>query len=494
MKNPQHFLFEDQLGEGLARCEHCNAIHETDSGHTVQTRTTNGWSFNAELWCESCIDDHATECENCNEYYPTAELHHTGDNEQVCPPCIDEHYSTCSDCGDLHRNDDCHTVNNEETVCRHCIDNGSGDRYHYHDGEGWSTEPPEDEDEDDNDEHQGPDGMTRHRYHADANDKLGHTIANTGQTYGAELEYKGNPHDWPAIAAACRNRAILTDDSTVSGELVSAALTAGELRRYLVAVTAALTGTHNDTATGLHVHTDRRALTPWQWYTLSHYAKTHANTLETIAGRPANQWSNLESLPAPDWPTFTRYWSARSWPSRYSGINFSKGPTVEWRICRATKTPKRALARFGMIQRLTALGRLTPSQRPQTSAELRGWLAQDRYIASVTGWEPGAFNYRAAMMQPAALGDQPPAAPSAEKVESLRVKLRSLDADYGLTDQLRYNARRQYGASPYGPESTYARDALARFNHYERQASLISCQCRSVRRQLNDAETLTSLS
>lgn len=477
---------EDRLGDGLERCENCNAIHETDSGKPVQVRIQNSYGrFNSEQWCESCVEDHATECESCHDYYPTAELQHTGDDEQVCPPCIEEHYATCNDCGDLHTYDDCHTVDDSQTVCRHCIDNGNGDRYHYHDGEGWSTTPPDDDD----DEHQGPDGMHRHRYHADANDKLGHTIANTGHTYGAELEYKGNPSDWPAIAAACRNRAILTDDSTVSGELVSAALTAGELRKYLAAVTAALTGTHNDTATGLHIHTDRRALTPWQWYTLSHYAAAHNSTLEAIAGRPSNQWADLQRLPACTWQAFAKSWLNRCWPSRYAGINFSKGPTVEWRICRATKTPERVLARFGMIQRMTALGRLTPSQRPQSTAELRGWLARDRYIASVTGWEPGAFNYRAAMMQPVGKGDQQPAAPRAETLKALANKVETLRADLRLTNQLSLNANAQRSH----PDQTYATDATHRFYYYQRETDRIGTQLRQARAEHDQAENLTVL-
>jgi hypothetical protein len=142
-----------------------------------------------------------------------------------------------------------------------------------------------------------------------------------------------------------------------------------------------------------------------------------------------------------------------------------------------------------MVQRMIALGRLTPSQRPQTTAELRGWLAQDRHIQEITGWEAGAFNYRAALQQPEAQGDQPPAAPKPEEVEALRVELRRLEADHRLTEQLRYNARLQVSH----PEPIYATDAMARFDHYRTEADRISRQVRTARQNLDAAETLTSL-
>jgi hypothetical protein len=146
-----------------------------------------------------------------------------------------------------------------------------------------------------------------------------------------------------------------------------------------------------------------------------------------------------------------------------------------------------------MVQRMMAIGRLKPSQRPGSEAELRGWLAQDRYIQEVTGWQVGAFNYRAAMQQPEHQGDHPPAAPTVEQIEALRVELRRLEADQRLTEQLRYNARRQYADTPYGVETPYTRDALARFEYYRTEADRISREARTARQNLDAAETLASL-
>lgn len=480
----------DNLADGISRCDRCGAIEDTDDGQTVQVRQRNGWQFEPEQWCGNCSDNAATRCDDCKDYYPNDDTHTTGDSNTVCSPCIEENYYTCSDCGDLCHNDTHNTVDDSDSVCDHCIERGD---YHYHEGHGWSTEPPESDDDDDDDEHQGPSAgtMRRYRYHTDANDTLNHDIPDTGHTYGAELEYKGSPDNWEAIAAACHRRAILTNDSTVSGELVSAALTAGTIRRWLANTAAALTGSRNDTATGFHIHTDRRALTPWQWFTLAHYCAQHADTLETIAGRPSNQWSDLQRLPAPDWPTFARNWRSRCWPSRYAGLNFSKGPTVEWRICRATKTPARALARFGMVQRMVALGRLAPSQRPQSAEELSGWLAQDRYIQQITGWEVGNYNYRIAAQWPSVEGDQPPQPPSLSQLETLRKVWHQLEAERSLTQQLRYNARRRYRDAPAG-DATYERGALALWEHYRQEMDRIHERIREARTQYEAANALAA--
>jgi len=335
--------------------------------------------------------------------------------------------------------------------------------------------------------------MRRYGYHTDANLTIGHNIPNTGHTYGFELEYKGSPDNWQQVATACDQRAILTNDSTVSGELVSVAHTAGPIRRTLAALTAALHGTTNDTATGLHIHIDRRALTPWQWFTLSHYCARHSSTLEAIAGRPSNQWSDLQKLPATNWPDFARNWKNKCWPTRYAGLNLSKGPTVEMRFCRATKTPARALARFGMVQRLISLGRLAPSQRPQTAEELRGWLAQDQWIRQVTEWEVGEFNYRDALHQPEHLEDKQPEPPSVEQVDKLRSVWLAIERDLSATEARRYHARRQ--VTNWLPEQgvSYRTDAESRFDYYLRECARLMANSREARQELEQAETLRGL-
>lgn len=484
-------IITDAFGDGISRCDRCGQIHDEDDGSTVTTQNRRGY-WEVEQWCGDCAEDHATSCNDCGTVTDNRHIHRTGDNEEVCGDCIDNSYSTCDDCGELHHDEDLRTVDQSETVCRHCIDAGDGTRYHWHQDAGeWSTTPPDDDDDDD--EHQGPGTMRRYGYHTDANQTIGHNIPDTGHTYGFELEYKGSPNDWQAVAAACDHRAILTNDSTVSGELVSIAHTAGTIRRTLAALATALAGTHNDTATGLHIHIDRRALTPWQWFTLSHYCARHSSTLEAIAGRHSNQWSDLKKLPATNWTDFARNWRSKCWPTRYAGFNLSKGPTVEMRFCRATKTPARALARFGMVQRLVSLGRLAPSQRPKSEAELKGWLAQDRWIREVTGWDVGPFNYRAALHQPEHQGDQQPEPPTVEQVDKLRSAWLQIERELSATEARQNHARRQVVNWTHDQGNAYRIDAETRLEYYRNERGRLMLDSREARQELEQAETLRRL-
>lgn len=479
-----------ESGSGISRCPNCGSLHLEDEGETVQVQDQSGWGRHGRLWCSACVEDHTYRCEDCGDYYPLGDSVETADGNTICPIC-EENYYRCEDCGELYLSEDLRTVDGSELICQTCLADGEGDTYHYHHGEGWSTTPQEDDEEDDDDEHLGGTAMKRHPYHTNANTILQHSIPNTGHTFGAELEFKGRPNDWGRVTAACSSRAILTDDATVSGELVTAALTAGQIRRWLAAIAPALAGTRNDRETGFHIHVDRRALSPWQWFELTHYAKEHSSTLEAIGGRGSNRYHDLQRLPAPTWPSFASNWTRRAWPSRYTGVNLNKGPTVEFRFNRATKTKARALARFALIQRLVALGRLTASQRPQTAAELRGWLAQDVNIREVTGWNVGDFNYREAMKKAPVVSDQPPAALSDSELEAIRQKLSHVEADRSLCERLEGNARRQEWRVD---QPGWRRDCRARELHYYRQRQALADVAHQLREEIASQEVLRQLS
>jgi hypothetical protein len=249
--------------------------------------------------------------------------------------------------------------------------------------------------------------MRRYGYHrVEANSALGRRIPHIPATYGAEVEYKGEPSDWEAVAEACEGRAILSDDSTVSGELVSAAMGAGEMRRFLSDAAAALAGSRNDEATGLHFHVGRQALTPWQWFRLTHYTKRHRPTLAAIAGRDSARWGSFDSVTGDSWERFVSVWRNCD-GDRYDGWSFRRN-TVELRCCRSSKTPFRILARFAMLQRLVAIGRLPDSAKPD-SFQLQGWLARDENIRRLTGWEVGPWSYHEAQQLPAQADDLSPA-------------------------------------------------------------------------------------
>ena len=146
-----------------------------------------------------------------------------------------------------------------------------------------------------------------------------------------------------------------------------------------------------------------------------------------------------------------------------------------------------------MVQRMVALGRLAPSQRPQSAEELRGWLAQDANIRAVTGWEIGPYNYREACQRPTVEGDEQPQAPSPEAIQSLRNQLNMLEADRRLTERLANNALWRGQNPPADGGTTYTRGAEAVWRHYNRERSRLNQECIETADRLRDAESLTSI-
>jgi hypothetical protein len=146
----------------------------------------------------------------------------------------------------------------------------------------------------------------------------------------------------------------------------------------------------------LHFHADRRHLSPWQWHRLAVYCSQHAETLAIPSGRAGTTYQCWHRLQSTTWERFAQLWQrGGDEGNRYNGLRVTP-KTVEFRCCRATKTPRRAVARFALVRRLVAIGALPDSVKPN-SAELQGWLAQDPSIAAITGWQPGPWSYSEAL-------------------------------------------------------------------------------------------------
>jgi hypothetical protein len=393
----------DTLPVGVEICAHCGALTTDGESETV----------NGETACSACHDD-AHDCAECGERFTLDEMTETADGDRVCDCCRDQEYSRCSISGEWHPNADMvdiygggawHSGARHSVISRTEAERLYDAGYLWTDDDGdYTAEEPE---PDDDEEHQGdgPAGCRQHGYHTDPHDVLGLDKPNTRHRHGAELEYKGAHPCGYTLSEAMGNAAILTADSTVTGEVVTACLTIGELRKRLATIAAALTGTRSDSTTGLHLHTDRQALTPWQWYNLTRYTQQHADTLSVIAGRDCTTYGSFRHTVAQDWPSFANAWKNSNGP-RYVGWNLTPH-TVELRVCRASKTPWRILARLAMLQRLIALGRLPDSAKPN-GAELMGWLAQDANIQRQTGWEANRWSFKTASTRAPVPSDLPP--------------------------------------------------------------------------------------
>ena len=388
-----------QLPANVEVCDDCGALTTTQDG----TRISGG-----RYVCSSCADD-LESCNECGASTHTDDLTEAANGRSVCPDCLSSRYMLCPVNGEHYRTGDMVYIygggwyangRRHDYISRDAAEDLRHDGRLWHDEDGdFTVNEPEPEDND-------HDGMPMFAYGTCPNDELSHDMPNTKHRHGAELEYKGSHPDWDELEHAMAGRAILTEDGSVTGEVVTVCLTMGELRKHLANIAESLKYTHNDRSTGLHVHTDREALTPWQWFRLTQYTKEHADTLSGVAGRDNREYGSFRCTSADDWERFVDVWHNCN-GDRKDGWSFRR-ETVELRVCRATRTGWRALARLSFLQRLLAIGRLPDSAKP-SGPELMGWLAQDPRIQRLTGWEPGTFNYRDALQLPAQADDLSPA-------------------------------------------------------------------------------------
>lgn len=385
-----HLVQCDSLPPGIIECAECGTLTTEGEEGTV----------NGAPACTVCVEESHT-CPDCNEQFTAESLTETTSGD-VCGDCLQsyfhcpviEEYVSQEDRVEIFGGGVWHCGRVHTTLSRDGAERllQDGDLWLDYDGDFTADQGNDANASDDGDDSdQGP--GHKYGYHTDANSTLGHTMPRTKYRHGAELEYKGQNPDRYELARAMGNHAILTEDGTVSGEIVSVCLTIGQLRKRMATIASALHVTRNDAKTGLHLHTDRRALTPYQWYRLTRYTEQHADLLSIIAGRNDHEFGSLDNVVAKDWPRFAQVWK-QSNGARYVGWNFTP-KTVEFRCCRASKNPTRILARIGMLQRLLAIGRLPDSAKPNAT-ELRGWMAQDRHIRETTGWEVNDWSYRTA--------------------------------------------------------------------------------------------------
>ena len=516
-------------GPGLAQCERCDAWHIEDDGYNVGD----------EHWCESCASDHSFTCDDCGDRFANDESNCTEDGSVICNGCR-ESYFVCEDCGDLCHNDRHNTVDGHRAICDSCIDSGDGHRY-WSDGDGgWSTDPPEEEEEEPY-HWSPPDGITdpeseedsidlgeiipdclpdcaatllamaqadpqRHEraltrvigaltdslrprqahqqgYGANPQDELRVSLpANPLHRFGVEVEHTGDTLQGARFDQALDGRAIYTRDSTVSGEVVTRCQGAGQIRRTLQRIAAAMAHQGPEVrcsnGTGLHIHADRAHLTPWEWWRLAHYVRDHADTLEIIGGRTRNDYGRADILTAQSWPQWVEAWKSGHC-NRAAGLYLShRHGTVEFRFCRYSTSPTALLARFAMVRLLIAVGRLPDSVKP-SGEKLKNWLSCHPAISRLTGWtgNRASFHYSEAARTAPLEADLPPwqrfSADARHEVALLSVRLQVAERMAAWHDTraealaeavndarrewYRYSdsspeertARRQYGAAEY---------------------------------------------
>jgi hypothetical protein len=76
-------------------CEHCDDTGwENDSWYYIDQ---------SEMWCESCMENHANYCNDCNEYHTGSSYYTQDTNNSYCENCVGN-LSFCEDCDEYYAN------------------------------------------------------------------------------------------------------------------------------------------------------------------------------------------------------------------------------------------------------------------------------------------------------------------------------------------------------------------------------------------------------
>jgi hypothetical protein len=296
--NERSFCTDCHLG--LTICSHCDEA------------TTDDCTVDGESWCESCRDRRATRCEDCRDWFSNANesgLSHRRD--WYCERCA-ENYSTCENCGDLlSESNQFYDEDSGNTYCRDCVPTRNND----------------DDDEDEDDAHiHDYDYQPRPIFHG-----------NPSQVhYGVELEVTADhstAEDTVDILGG-ESHVYLKSDSSIDGkgfEIVTHPHTLDAQRKLWGSFNAfARRKGFKANGNGMHVHIERKKLTPYRIALMQSFLNTPGNSgfIAAIAQRVSSQWAKLK----PELAAVKRGGDG----SRYSAINLCNRHTVEIRIFRGT--------------------------------------------------------------------------------------------------------------------------------------------------------------
>lgn len=282
---------------GLTICSYCDEA------------TTDECTVDGDSWCESCRDNRATKCEDCRGWFQdTSEgMSHRGD--WYCQSCA-ESYSTCESCGDLLSENNQYYCEDDSCVyCSDCL--------------------PSERDDDDEDSR-----SCIHDYNYSPSPIFhGHR---SQIHYGVELEVTADLSDAEATKQLLGgdDHVYLKADSSIVGkgfEIVTHPHTLDAHRElWRPFNTFARNRGMKANGNGMHVHIERKKLTPYRIALMQSFLNTPANhTFVThIAQRCTDDWAKIK----PELAAVKR----RGDGSRYSAINLCNYFTVEIRIFRGT--------------------------------------------------------------------------------------------------------------------------------------------------------------
>lgn len=297
-------------------CEKCNEACEETT--TVTTRKLESRRIITQEWCESCRDDYAFACTDCENWYSTEYFQW---REDICNSCSDN-YAICEDCDSIVRSEHAYFCDEcGHTYCDSCRCSCGEKSGSIH---GYKYKPSA--------IFHGGAGIMHYGIELEV-DCAQHTAKDTLYALGGE---------WHAY--------LKEDDSIASGyEIVSHPHTLNAHRELWEKFWAHARRNHLDAdKNGMHVHIQRLYLTKYRIGMMQAFLNEPANEgfVTAIAGRDSRSYAALK-------PALAKV-SADGTNDRYQALNLENERTVEIRIFRGTTDKARFFANLEFCDALVA--------------------------------------------------------------------------------------------------------------------------------------------
>ena len=314
------------------RCEDTVFSDDTSSVHLGRRREDN--------WCESCADDHAFTCADCDEIWDNDanDIANDTEGDRVCPSCA-ESYFYCEGCGDTF-----HTNNyGQDGRCSSC------------------SEPDEDED--------GIPG-----YHSTPR------CYSTGNRlcFGVELELKAKSSSTLAdVYSAATDYGLIGErdgslDAELGIELVAKPLSlTGNLELWLPLLDelrGKCVGWDAGTGYGMHVSINRTALSSFHQGKLLVFVNGNKELCEHVAGRAETHWAKYAKKHIRD--------AKKTSGEKYEALSMRSSSRLEMRIFRSTLSAEGFSRNVEFAAACVEFARNAGIQQ-LTDHDFKSWLSAD---------------------------------------------------------------------------------------------------------------------
>lgn len=123
-----NMVCQDCLDEHYFLCEYCDEYHPVDYAQDVHCYR--GSREVTECWCPDCVNNFASECDDCGEMWNTCDCRTDDQGTTVCERCYDGSWCYCDDCGRLIRRDGANWNDDDEALCDSCWSRRGSDAIH----------------------------------------------------------------------------------------------------------------------------------------------------------------------------------------------------------------------------------------------------------------------------------------------------------------------------------------------------------------------------